>query len=110
LEKILDYTSATKEPFDFIKSKRIMAIFLVYTLFFVLLDDWTDTDTHPAVISRIDKFINDLKIHDNDSSWLYLSCVLYALCKNNKIDIDDIVINNQKTFVLHLLKAMRKKT
>ena len=108
LSRVEDYSNLSGHRTDLVLSKRAMSIAMSAFLLFVITpkDKWCDTDTHPRIKDRIYALTSYLNINDDDNFWLYFSSLSMALIKMNELTLVPSIVENQKSYCLHLIKVL----
>lgn len=110
LSRVLNY--AQSQNYDvsqtsIVKQKRAMGIILglAFILKTTKVKDWYGTESHPSVIDRIKKVLENLNYsEDLEAFWKYLYCIFSAVITNIPLTIDHTEIaNNMKSLGLSLI-------
>ena len=108
LEKIDEYSISSGYDLNNLKSKRAMSLAISSILLYFLTprDNWSGTQSHPSIRSRVNGFIEYLDLPENDSFWLYFSCALLSILEFNSIIFTCNDVTSQKNFCIFLLDEL----
>lgn len=104
--KIEEYSSETGYDYNSVLSKRATALAVISHLFLAKtsLKSWNGTDTHPPLNKRIGQIVDVINLPENDTYWLYMSSMLLAQFRINKVLPSSVSFNSYKDLSLIITK------
>ncbi|MDR2226864.1 MAG: hypothetical protein LBE52_12810 [Providencia sp.] len=112
LDKISKYCIDTSYDFDLVKSKRLMAVALSCSLFYMAssVNSWIDTEGHPSALKRIENLFNAMTIYDDDHACAYLVTMLIFVANAYEIELGCLDIKNYKSCAYNIAKKLEEYT
>ncbi|MEY0595423.1 phage exclusion protein Lit family protein [Providencia manganoxydans] len=110
LDKISKYCIDTSYDFDLVKSKRLMAVALSCSLFYMAssVKSWIDTEGHPSALKRIENLFNAMTIYDDDHACAYLVTMLIFVANAYEIELGCLDIKNYKSCAYNIAKKLEE--
>lgn len=108
IDNIKDYSNSSGEDYSLVRSKRLMAIALSCSLFYMITppSHWLGSITHPPISRRVKKLFNSFDIADNDVACCYLSTSLLMVLFVFNIKVNELKAVTLKTLSFKLLDIL----
>ncbi len=110
LNKILNYHRETKDDYDLVRSKRLIAVALSCSLFYMAspVKNWLDTQMHPSALKRIKNLFTSMTIYDDDHACAYLVTMLIFVANAHEIKLGCLDIKSYKTCAYNIAERLEE--
>ena len=110
LNKILNYHCKTKDDYRLVRSKRLMAVALSCSLFYMAspVKSWIDTEGHPSALRRVKSLFENMAISDNDHAHAYLVTMLIFVANTYEIELGCLEIKSYKTCAYNIAERLEE--
>ncbi|WP_025154980.1 phage exclusion protein Lit family protein [Morganella morganii] len=108
LEDIIKYSSLSGDDYNTVRSKRLMAIALSCSLFYMITQPkhWLESKSHPSISERVRALFCAVDISDNDLSCCYLSTSLLMVLLIFNVEVDELKCTTLKSLSFELLDIL----
>lgn len=108
IDNIKDYSNSSGDDYSLVKNKRLMAIALSCSLFYMITppSHWLGSETHPSISRRVKALFNSFDIADNDYASCYLSTSLLMVLFVFNIKVNELNVITLKSLSFNLLDKL----